>query len=389
MTSPRGLAGTLTVTMGISTFMQYALGALGPFIADDLDISRARLGLLTTLLFAVGAALSPAGGPLVDRLGGRRSLTALCVVSGTSALLSAAAPTYLLLGLAVALAGIGLALGNLGTNKLLAQHVAPARQGVVSGIKQSGVQVGALVAGALLPAVAAAAGWRTAMALSAAVALGGLVAVITFVPRHAAEPRASRPDKATTRLGPSVNRLALYALLMGVGAGAASAHLPLYAAERLGLAKSVAGLVASEIGLTGIIGRLLLGRVADRTRTPVTVLLGWLAVAAIVATAMLLLADAHSVWLLWTGGAAFGASAIAWNGVGMLSVIRAVDPTMAGRASGRVLLGFFTGFVISPVAFGWSVDVTGSYTPGWLAVCVSFALAAVVAATWHRTLQAT
>jgi nitrate/nitrite transporter NarK len=213
--------------------------------------------------------------------------------------------------------------------------------------------------------------------------------VITFVPRHAAEPRASRPDKATTRLGPSVNRLALYALLMGVGAGAASAHLPLYAAERLGLAKSVAGLVASEIGLTGIIGRLLLGRVADRTRTPVTVLLGWLAVAAIVATAMLLLADAHSVWLLWTGGAAFGASAIAWNGVGMLSVIRAVDPTMAGRASGRVLLGFFTGFVISPVAFGWSVDVTGSYTPGWLAVCVSFALAAVVAATWHRTLQAT
>jgi MFS family permease len=384
MTSHRALAATLTVAMAVSTFMQYALGSLGPFITEDLDISRARLGALTTMLFVVGGALSPIGGPLVDRLGGRRTLVALCCASGASALLSAAAATYVLLVLAVGVGGIALSFGNPSTNKLLAEHVDPARQGIVTGIKQSGVQIGAFLAGAALPPVASALGWRAAMRLSAAIAAACALAALAVVPAHEPAAPRSADSPPPTRVGPAVNRLALYALLMGAGVGAVSAHLPLYAVERLGLEKSVAGLVASVIGLSGVVARLLLGRAADRSHTPVTVALGRLAAAAVGATVLLLLADVGGVWLLWSGAVAFGASAIAWNAVGMLSIVRGVDPALAGRASGRVLLGFFSGFVISPVTFGWSVDLSGSYVAGWVGVCGSFVLAAVVALSWHR-----
>jgi predicted MFS family arabinose efflux permease len=383
MTSQRGLAATLTVAMAVATFLQFALGALGPFITEDLEISRTQLGALTTALYGVGGALSPVGGPLADRFGGRRTLLALCVAAGCSALLGAAAPTYLLLALAVGVGGIALSVVNPATNKLLAQYVDPSRQGVVTGVKQSGVQIGAFVAGVTLPPIAGVLGWRSAMAMSAALAAGCALAALAVVPAHEARQHEVRLGGGG-RLGPAVNRLAVYALLMGAGAGAASVFLPLYGVERLDLTKSVAGQVASLLGLAGVVGRLLLGRAADRSRTPVTVTLGWLAVAGIGATLLLMAAESAGAWLLWVGAAAFGATAVAWNTLGMLSIVRGVEHHLAGRASGRVLLGFYGGFVVGPVAFGWSVDEAGSYVPGWLGVCGSFVLAAVVALSWHR-----
>jgi hypothetical protein len=64
----------------------------------------------------------------------------------------------------------------------------------------------------------------------------------------------------------------------------------------------------------------------------------------------------------------------------MLAVISEVGPADAGRASGRVLFGFYTGFVPSPVAFGALVDATGSYLVSWGLVMVLLAAAAL----WAR-----
>ena len=70
---------------------------------------------------------------------------------------------------------------------------------------------------------------------------------------------------------------------------------------------------------------------------------------------------------LWAGAALFGATAVAWNALGMLSIVRDVEVTVAGRASARVLLGFYLGFLVGPVSFGWAVDHVG-YSAGWIAV---------------------
>ena len=77
-----GFVVTLTLGMAVCTFLPYALGALGPFITDDLGITRTALGSLTTVMYAVGAVLSPVAGPLVDRFGGRRSLVVAFATGG-------------------------------------------------------------------------------------------------------------------------------------------------------------------------------------------------------------------------------------------------------------------------------------------------------------------
>ena len=118
-----GLAATLSAGMVMSTFLGYAFGALGPFIIDDLDLSRTALGSLTTVMYLVGSVLSPVIGPLVDRFGGRRSLLTLFAVGTAAILVAAAAPGYGGLMAGAALAGVAVALGNIATNQLIARHV--------------------------------------------------------------------------------------------------------------------------------------------------------------------------------------------------------------------------------------------------------------------------
>jgi cyanate permease len=379
-----GLTVTLSAGMVVSTFVGYAFGALGPFIRDDLGLSRTALGSLTTVMYFVGSVLSPVLGPLVDRFGGRRSLLTLFAVGSAGTLTAAAAPGYGGLLVGAALAGVGVALGNIATNQLIARHVEPTRQGVITGVKQSGVQVGAFLAGAALPALAEAWGWRWALASSALIAVAGVVGTLFTVPYHSGRfEMPHQPKAGSGPLGPAVNRLTAYSTLMGLGIGAAAAYLPLYAVEELGTGRRSAGLAAGLMGLVGVVARVAWGRRHDRITTPVTRTLLILAAGSVVAGALVWAAEAAGVALLWAGAAALGATAVAWNALGMLSIVRDVDAARAGRASGRVLLGFFAGYLAGPISFGAVVDATDAYAAGWAGVTAAFLAATAIAWAWR------
>jgi predicted MFS family arabinose efflux permease len=389
-----GFVVTLTLGMAVCTLLPYALGALGPFITDDLGISRTALGSLTTVTYAVGAVLSPVAGPLVDRFGGRRSLVVAFATGAAGVAVAAAAGRhYAGLVTGAAVFGTSVAFGNPATNQLAARGVQAGRHGIVTGVKQSGVQIGAFLAGLVLPGVAGATGWRTALGGCALLGAAGLALTRRYVP----PPSAGTPVEAWVargehvdggssravwrRLDRAVNRLTVYALLMGFGVGAVGAYLPLYAVEELGFSRATAGLTAALMGLVGIVARVGWGRRQDRIRKPVIRSLGALAVGSVIAAAALWAAASAGSGLLWAGAALFGATALAWNALGMLSIVRDVEVSMAGRASGRVLLGFYVGFLVGPVSFGWSVDRAG-YAAGWAAVTAAFLLAAGLTLAW-------
>ncbi|HVW31464.1 MAG TPA: MFS transporter [Acidimicrobiia bacterium] len=396
--SELGFVVTLTLGMAVCTFLPYALGALGPFITDDLGITRTALGSLTTVMYTVGAALSPVAGPLVDRFGGRRSLIVAFAGGAAGVGVAAAGGRHyggLVAGAAVF--GISVAFGNPATNQLAARGIHTGRQGLVTGIKQSGVQVGAFLAGLVLPEVAGAVGWRGALGFCGVLGVAGLVLTGLFVARTAdgavaAEPAGGRPDAGgrpgdgrspgrRSPLGRDVNRLAVYALLMGFGVGAVGAYLPLYAVEELGYSRGTAGLAAALMGLVGIGARIGWGRRHDRTTRPVMRSLGTLAAGSVLASLAMGLAAPAGSGLVWLGAGLFGATAVAWNALGMLAIVRDVEVSVAGRASGRVLLGFYVGFLLGPVSFGWAVDHHG-YGAAWAAVTAGFGLAAVLALAW-------
>lgn len=382
-----GFVVTLTLGMAVSTFLPFALGALGPFITDDLGITRTALGSLTTVTYLVGGALSPVAGPLVDRFGGRRTLAVAFLAGALSLLLVAVAGGHFA-GLVAgsALFGVSVAFGNPATNQLAARAVPAGRHGIVTGVKQSGVQAGAFLAGFVLPGLAEATGWRPALGGCAVLGVAGLVLTGWFAPRpsgggSAGRPVPGRPGKGRAELGPEVNQLSVYALLMGFGVGAVSAYLPLYAVEELGFSRGTAGLTAALMGFVGVGARVAWGQRQDRTATPLMRSLSNLAGGSVVASLAMGSAGSLGSALLWVGAAIFGATAVAWNALGMLSIVRDVDVAVAGRASGRVLLGFYAGFVLGPVSFGWAADHVG-YGAGWLAVTAGFAAAAALTARW-------
>jgi MFS family permease len=370
--------------MAACTFAQFVFGVLAPYIIDEFGISRSELGFLTTSSFLVGGIASPFAGRLVDMMGGRRVFVASLLLTLGATALMAGAGAYGLMLAGAGLTGISLATCNPTTNKLIAEQVAPGERGVVMGVKQAGVQVGAFLIGILIPAAATAFGWRGALASTAVMPAAGVVGALGLVPRDPAyRPRAEVRTRPSTGAMATVKWLAVYAFLMGAGVAIIGIYLPLYAQEAVGFSIGAAGTLAGVIGLVGIMSRVGWGWGADRTgefRRPLAIMALGSAAAALLA-----LVSAHSeAWVLWLAAIAFGTTAVTWNVVGMLAVVAEVDSTEAGRASGYVQSGFYGGFVASPYAFGYSVDTTGTYDWGWAAVAVVFAAAALLAGVWQQ-----
>lgn len=380
--------GALVVLMITSALMQYSLGVLGPVLVVEYGLTRTQLGSLTSVLFLVASTASPLVGQVIDRFGARRALPLPFAATILGFLLASAASSYISLILAIAVAGSGMAFANPLSNKLVALHAPRGRQGLLMGIKQSGVQVAAVTAGILMPTVVARLGLSTANLATAGVLSIGLLAVLRVVPqdvptaRGGPSPSAIRdqvsqpPPRRTT-----LSWISAYALLMGSGIAAIYAYLPLYATEELGMSVARAGFLAGSIGMIGVVSRVVWGALSERLRHPATALTS-LAATAMFAQALVWGSAALGNWAAWTAALVLGASAVAWNAVAMFAVVRVLGTKGAGVNSGFVQLAFFSGFAIGPLLFGLLADASGGYSVGWAAIFSSFALATVVSGRW-------
>ncbi|AOP47589.1 arabinose ABC transporter permease [Streptomyces lydicus] len=373
---PAGPAVTalLTSAMAFSMMQLFLLGALGPRLVDEWGISRTALGLTTTAGFGAAALLSPVAGRLVDRVGPRRCLVALLLLAAVSLGLIGAAPGAALLLVAVTLGGLPQALANPATNKVILAAVPSGRRGAVTGLKQSGVQLGAFAAGLPLSLLAAGVGWRGAVWTAAGTAaLAAAWAARTLPHDAAAEAPGARP--APSAQG-ATRRLAVFSLLLGCGIASVNTYLALFGSQRLGLAPTTAAALVAVLGVAGMAGRVGWSRVAGRPGRAEA--MPALLAAGAVGAALLLAAAVPVPWLVWVGALAIGSFAVAANAVSMVLVMRRAAPGRAGQDSALVSAGFFAGFAVGPPLFGALVSATG-YGPGWLLVAAEFAAAGTVA----------
>ncbi|MFF8788729.1 MFS transporter [Streptomyces sp. NPDC015125] len=378
MARPRdaGPAVTLLLTsaMAFSMMQLFLIGALGPRLVGELGISRTVLGLTTTAGFGAAALLSPAAGRLVDRVGPRRCLVALLLLASVSLALIGAAPGAAVLLLAVALGGLPQALANPATNKLILAAVPAERRGGVTGLKQSGVQFGAFVAGLPLSLLAAGVGWRGAVWTAAGTAaLAAMWAALVLPPDAVAAAPSGRPPRPLRGL---TRQLAIFSLLLGCGIASVNTYLALFGSQRLGLSPTTAAALVAVLGAAGIGGRMGWSRVAGRPgraeALPAVLAAGAVGAALLLAVAVL----AHP--LVWVAAIAVGSFAVSANAVSMVLVLQRAAPGRAGQDSALVSAGFFAGFAVGPPLFGSLVSAAG-YGPGWLLVAAEFAGAAMVA----------
>jgi hypothetical protein len=83
------------------------------------------------------------------------------------------------------------------------------------------------------------------------------------------------------------------------------------------------------------------------------------------ALATLAASPAWPITLLFAFAAAFGATAVGWNGVLLAEVARRAPPGLAGPATGGVLFFTFFGVVVTPPLFNVVLGIAGSYSAAY------------------------
>jgi predicted MFS family arabinose efflux permease len=355
----------LALTMGAATFFTTPVAVFAPDLIAEFGITRGQVGLLVTASALTGAMVSPSIGRVTDRLGGRLAAVSTLVAAAIGLGGLALAPSYLMLVLAGLVSGIGQAFSNPATNTLIGANVPPGRRGVITGIKQSGVQAAAAVGGFALPLIGSTLGWRAALGIAAAIPVLTITLALTAVGDDRAEGKG--PGDSPLLIPKAIYRLSVYGFLMGFVNSAAITYLPLYAVEGFGWSGAGPGLLVGVSGIAGVIGRITWSRAAERRFGYRTVLMT-LSVASVLVAACLSAAVGLGSFLIWPAAFLIGAGTASWNAVGMLAVIDRAPAGAAGRASGVVLLGFLLGLASGAPMMGFTVDQTGSYRLGWLVI---------------------
>jgi MFS family permease len=369
--------------MGVATFSQTAFGVLASSLIAEFQIERWQIGALLSAMGFTGAVLSPVFGRVTDRTGSISSTRGVLMLAGLALVVVASAPSYYMLVVGALLFGIANGWTNPATNALIVDNVAPGSRGLVTGIKQSGVQAGAFLGGLLLPLLVSVTNWRIALASFVPFAIGGLVG-IRGRPRH----RRVRglPGSERAPIPAAVKWIALYGTLTGLGVSATATFLPLFAEEDQGWSTSQAGILIATIGLVAFVARIVWGSASERWfghgRT-LQLLAGLSTLAATLLT--LVSADLLSGWVLVPAALLLGAGASAWNAVGMLAVMDFTAPESVGKSTGFAMLGFLSGVGLGAPLLGLSVDRLGTYTVGWASFAALFAMSAIVAERVHRT----
>jgi MFS family permease len=370
------LAATLAIQVYVSV-VATAPAVLAPVLAADLGIAPSLIGVFVGLLYAGAMVSSLSGGEFVARFGAIRVSQAAVLICAAGLAMMAVVPPVAaaLLVVAAALIGIGYGPITSASSELLARTTAPDRLALTFSIKQTGVPAGAAIAGAILPALALALGWQVAFL---AVAVAGIVVAVAAEPtRRALDLR--NPDRKVMSLRailaplklilrtPSILELSLTGCAFAAVQTCLSSFLVVYLTDALGWTVVAAGLALTCTAVAAVPGRMIWGAIADRTRAATRVLAIIGAIACVCGLALAASGPGWPTALLLLIVAAYGASAIGWNGVQISEVARRSPAGATASMTGASGFITFSGVMLGPVLFAGIVTASGGYRPAFLA----------------------
>ena len=340
--------------------------------APDLGIAPADVGVFTTLLFLTAMFSTLAGGPLVERFGAIR-VTQVCLLLAAAGIALTATASLPLAALGGVVVGLSYGPMTPGSTHMLARVTTAASRPFVFSFKQTSVPIGGALAGLLLPALDGALGWRGA---ALAVAGLGVAAALSLQPWRADldSDRRRRPiSLAGSLAGPLLTVARAPALrqlgLVSVSFSAAQICLGTYLVVFL---VGEAGLILAVAQGAGIAGRLAWGAIAERL-VSARRLLAVLGIGMGLAAGVTALLTGHwPVAAIAFVAAAFGATAVGWNGIYLAEVVRVTSPERSASATGGVLFLTFAGMMVGPAAFGAIVSAGGGFRVAfWVLAAVS------------------
>ncbi len=361
------------------------LPALAPLIRADLGLTRREAGSFISAFYVGGVLTSFPAGWLADRLGVRWTLAAGQGLVAACVAAMALAPGYGALLTAVLLAGVAFGAVNPSSTKGVLVWFPARSRATVVGLKQAGFPLGGALGALLLPPLAAALGWRAALALA-----GGLIALsagaVAAGYREPDLPEAGSGDRAAEVVASPLTTVLTSRPIWLVSAAtflfaavqvAWISYVPLYLSEVVGLSPVAAGAVLSQAQAAGTAGRVGFGVLSDRLlggrRRVVLLLAGAATVVLCTLTAHLRPGTPAAVVSLLA--VAFGFSGIGWNGVHHTLLAEIAGRAAAATAVGLCLAVSSVGVIVGAPLFGWAADRLQAYTWGWYGLAAAMVLA--------------
>ena len=187
------ICGMLFLATVINYMDRQILGLLAPMLQHDIgwtQLEYSRIVITFSAAYAVGILLA---GRVVDRLGVKLSYSLAILFWSAAAMLHAAVSSVV--GFAVVRALLGLGEGGHfpAAIKTVAEWFTPKERALAVGLFNSGANIGAVIAPAVIPALALAYGWRAAFVVIGLLGILWFVAWI-FIYRPAGQP-ASATDE--------------------------------------------------------------------------------------------------------------------------------------------------------------------------------------------------
>jgi MFS family permease len=348
----------------VSHLYLLALPPLFPLLREDLGASYAALGFLVTMFnIATGAAQIPAGF-LVDRFGARRLLLLGLGIMGAAITTLGFAPTYWLMLVLIALAGIGNSVFHPADYAILTASVDRAWLGRAFAIHTFAGNLGFVLAPATMIALTAWLGWRGALSAAGLVAFVVLGAMLVWGDVLRNESR-SADGGARTADGPPARRQLLFSgpilllFLFYVFAAMFISGVHSFSVTALnglwGIDLTLANVILSAFLTASALGILLGGVIADHTDRYALLTVGVFGAAAaltliagLVPLPAIILALVFVVIGLLQGSARTSRDML---------VRQVTPPGATGRVFAFVMTGLNVGSAITPALFGLLLDL--------------------------------
>lgn len=345
------------------------LPVVAPVVSQAIGVSTTYVGFYVAAVYVAAMFSSVLGGTFVKRWGAIR-LSQISLGLNAIGLVLCAIPSAITMVLGAFLIGVGYGPVTPASSHLLVKTTPPERMSLVFSIKQTGVPVGGMLAGLLVPSMEVLMGWQAAFG---AVAIFCVVCALAVNPlrRELDDDRdpSSRPSLFKSLVAPvklvmsqtSLRVLAAVSFMFAIAQLSVTTYLVTFLYEDLGWGLVAAGFALTVAQAAGVGGRVLWGWIADNWLGSGYMLIG---------VALLLLGGAALVpafdtktnlILLYVVFMLLGATAIGWNGVYLAEVARQAPSGQAGMATGGTLGFTFLGVLCGPPLFGVAAARFGSY----------------------------
>jgi MFS family permease len=387
---------SMLLQQAFSYVCQIALPILADRIADDFGISRAWLGLYLFIqnITAIVAAMGCGG--FIIRLGAWRVSQICLMLMGTSLIVIAGGVLWLY-PLGAVLLGAG-AISTPASSHILARHCPRHLAPVIFSVKQTGVPVGSLIGGLLIPFLLGlgfyVATIRESVYLDAygAAFVAALIVysmVLVLQPFRAFFDTDRDPSVRPSFSGvsetmrivvstPNLRDLAFAAFAFGGMQSIYSGFFILYLIDGLEYSEVDAGFVFAIASTTAVAARILWGWLGSTLVSP-RIVMGLIGLFGFVAAIL-----TGNYDFGWSQGAImavailYNVTGLSWHGVLLAETARLAPPDKVGGVTGGVLAFTSVAMMIYPAVYGGILAVTGSYGLGFLFASVPSLIAAFV-----------